>query len=78
MCVFQVGIVVMDVLVYGKYECSVMQMYICVLCASCSSPQCCVLHDLQFVNATRGCRYGLCISWLDTCLCLAVMLMSSA
>ena len=24
---------------------------VCVLCASCGSSQCCVLHDLQFVNA---------------------------
>ena len=38
-------------LVYGKYECFVMQMlYVCVLCASCGSSQCCILHDLQFVN----------------------------
>ena len=22
-----------------------------VLCVSCGSPQCCILHDLQFVNA---------------------------
>ena len=46
-------------LVYGKCdcECFVMQMlYICVLCASCGSSQCCVLHDLQFVNAGRGCK----------------------
>ena len=36
----------------GKCECFVMQMlYVCVLCASCGSSQCCVLHDLQFVNA---------------------------
>ena len=27
-----------------------------VLCASCGSSQCCVLHDLQFVNAGRGCN----------------------
>ena len=27
---------------------------VCVLCASCGSSQCCVLHDLQFVNAGRG------------------------
>ena len=47
-------------LVYGECECFVMQMlyvsscrclYVCVLCASCGSSQCCVLHDLQFVNA---------------------------
>ena len=44
-------------LVYGKYECFVMQMlYVCVLCASCGSSQCCVLHDLQFVNDGRGCK----------------------
>ena len=39
-------------LVYGECECEcfVMQMlYVCVLCASCDSSQCCVLHDLQFV-----------------------------
>ena len=40
-------------LVYGKCECFVMQvLYVCVLCASCGSSQCCVLHDLQFVNIT--------------------------
>ena len=44
-------------IVYGKYECFVMQMlYVCVLCAYCGSSQCCVLHDLQFVNAGRGCK----------------------
>ena len=43
-------------LVYGKYECFVMQMlHFCVLCASCGSSQPCVLHHLQFVNAGRGC-----------------------
>ena len=42
---------------YGECECFVMQMlYVCVLCASCGSSQCCVLHDLQFVNAGRGCN----------------------
>ena len=41
-------------LVYGKCECFVMQMvYVCVLCASCGSHPCCVLHDLQFVNGSR-------------------------
>ena len=34
----------------------VMSLYVCVLCASCGSSQCCVLHDLQFVNAGRGCN----------------------
>ena len=44
-------------LVYGECECFVMQMlYVCVLCASCGSSQCCVLHDLQFVNAGQGCN----------------------
>ena len=44
-------------LVYGKYECVVMQMlYVCVLCLSCGNSQCCILHDLQFVNAGRGCK----------------------
>ena len=44
-------------LVYGECECFVMQMlYVCVLCASCGSSQCCVLHDLQFLNAGRGCN----------------------
>ena len=44
-------------LVYGKYECFVMQMlYVCVLCVSCGSTQYCILHDLQFVNAGRGCK----------------------
>ena len=44
-------------LVSGKYECFVMQMwYVCVLCASCGSSQGRILHDLQFVNAGRGCK----------------------
>ena len=44
-------------IVYGKYECFVMQMfYVCVLCASCGSSQCCVQHDLQFVKAGPGCK----------------------
>ena len=33
-------------LVYGECECFVMQMlYVCVLCASYGSSQCCVLHN---------------------------------
>ena len=33
--------------VYGKYECFVMQMlYVCVLCASCGSSQCCITCSL--------------------------------
>ena len=27
---------------------------VCVLCASCGSPQCSILHDLQFVYAGQG------------------------
>ena len=44
-------------IVYGKYECFVMQMYVCVLCASCVSSQCCILHDcslLMLVGDARG------------------------
>ena len=41
-------------LVYGKYECFVMQLlYVCILCALCGSSQCCVLHDL-LVEDARG------------------------
>ena len=41
-------------LVYGKYGCVVMHMLnVCVLCASCGRSQCCILHDLQFVDAGR-------------------------
>ena len=50
-------------LVYEKYECFVMHMlYVCVLYTTCGSSQCCILHDLQFVNAGRGCKrrpYGI-------------------
>ena len=28
-------------------------VYVCVLCASCGSSQCCIMHDLQFGNAGR-------------------------
>ena len=43
-------------LVYGKCEFFVMQMlYVCVLCASYGSSQCCVLHDLlKLVDKARG------------------------
>ena len=44
-------------LVYGECECFDMQLlYVCILSTSCGSSQCCVLHDLQFVNAGRGCN----------------------
>ena len=56
-------------LLYGKCECFVIHMlYVCVLCASCDISQCCVLHDLQFVNAGRGCKrrpYG-----REACVCV--------
>ena len=35
---------------------SCMMLYVWVLCSLCGSPQCCVLYDLQFVNAGRGCN----------------------
>ena len=41
----------------GTHDWLPMQMlYVCVLCASYGSSQCRVLHDLQFVNAGRGCN----------------------
>ena len=41
----------------GKNKCFDMQkVYVCVVCAYCGSSQCCVLHDLQFVNAGRRCK----------------------
>ena len=44
-------------LMYGECECFVMKMlYVCVLCASYGSSHSCVLHDVQFVNAGRGCN----------------------
>ena len=44
-------------IVYRKYECFGMHMlYVCVLCASCGSSQCFILHALQFINAGRGCK----------------------
>ena len=66
----------MLVYMYGKCECFVMQiLYVCVLCASCGSSQCCVLHDLQFVNADRGCKRrpygrGILQGWSHNCFCL--------
>ena len=43
-------------LVYGKYECFVMQMfYVCVMCASCGSSQCCMTFSLLIlVEDARG------------------------
>ena len=43
--------------VYGKYECFVMQiLYVGVLYASCGSSQRWNMHDLLFVDAGRGCK----------------------
>ena len=59
---------------YGKCECFAMQLlYVCALCTSCGSSQCCVLHDLHFVNAGRGCQRrpygrGILQSWSHSCL----------
>ena len=41
------GVRVLEVCVFRQAD------LVC-LCVSCGSPQCCVLHDLQFVNAGRG------------------------
>ena len=43
-------------LVYGECECFVMQMmYVCVLCASCGSSQCCMACSLlMLVEDARG------------------------
>ena len=43
-------------LVYGMYECFVMQMlYVCVLCASCGKPQFCMPCSLiMLVEDARG------------------------
>ena len=43
-------------LVYGKCECFVIQMvYVCVLCASCGSSQCCMTCSLlMLVEDARG------------------------
>ena len=49
-----VGGVILQVLVYLRYERFVLQvLYVCVLCAN---PRCYILHELQFLNAGRGCK----------------------
>ena len=54
---FELWVVELYVLVYGKWEYFVIQMvYVSVLCASCGSPLSCVLYDLQFANAGRECK----------------------
>ena len=48
-------------LVYGKSEYFVMQMfYACVLCVSCGSSQCCIVHDLQWVGSSDQGLEGWC------------------
>ena len=43
-----------------KYECFVMHMlYVCVLCASCGSFQCCILHDLHLPPPAVGARFSI-------------------
>ena len=50
--VFSVCIMTRRTACARAYECFVMQMlYVCILCASCDSSQCCIVHDLQIVNA---------------------------
>ena len=44
-------------LVYGKCKGFVMLMfYVCVLCASCGSSQCCILHDLRLLMLVEDAR----------------------
>ena len=40
----------------GRMSVSSQMLFVSVLCASCGSSQCCILHDLQFVNTGRGCK----------------------
>ena len=40
----------------------IQMLYVCVLCASCGTSKCGVLHDLQVLNAGIGCKrrpYGI-------------------
>ena len=42
---------------YGKCDCFLVQMmYVCVLCSSCGSSQCCILYFLKIVNAIQECK----------------------
>ena len=58
----------------GSVSVFVMHMlYDCVLCASCSSFQCCVLYDLQVINAGQECKRlpygrGILQSWSHNCI----------
>ena len=45
-------------IVYGKCDRFVVQMvYVCLLCTSCGSSQCCVLHDLQLLVEDARCNH---------------------
>ena len=50
-----VGARVKEVCVLVSYSFVMQMLYVCVLCSSWGSSQCCILHDLQFVNACGGC-----------------------
>ena len=57
----------------GIMSVSSQMLFVSVLCASCDSSQCCILHDLQFVNTGRGCKrrpYGRDILWSRSHDCL--------
>ena len=55
-CIVTRGAVGASIL-YRKCERFVMQMlYGCGFCASCGRSQCCILHDLKFVDVGRGCK----------------------
>ena len=57
--VFSVCIVTRGAVAARVWEVSVFRyadVVCCVLCASCGSSQCCILHDFPFVNAGRGCK----------------------
>ena len=51
-----ITIIILFFLFFFNYYYSMVTLYVCVLCASCFSSQCCVRHDFQFVKAGRGCN----------------------
>ena len=55
-CVWVVRDVVLSVCIVTRGAVGAHAWEVCVLCVSCGSSQCCILHDLQFVNAGRGCK----------------------
>ena len=57
----------------GYWTLNIYYYYVSVLSASCGSSQCCVLHDLLFVNSGRGCKRrpygrGILQRWSHNCL----------